>query len=233
MDHVTLLFCDTKMEDEDLYRFLHEGAAVIGVPVTIISDGRTPWELFEDKRFLSNSRVDHCSQILKRELAETYVRNHWSPETCIRFLGMDSCQRERNRLKKIQAHCAPYQVDAPLLWPPPLDKDMAKLLAMKHGLRLPRLYELGFLHNNCGGACVKAGQQQWALLMRTMPERYAHHQQQEERIRELLGKNVSILTNRTGDGRKKPFTLRQFAAQLNESPELPLTDEWAQCNCFA
>jgi hypothetical protein len=55
-DHTTLLFCDTMQEDEDLYRFLYEGAAIIGVPVTRIADGRTPWEVFRDERYLGNSK---------------------------------------------------------------------------------------------------------------------------------------------------------------------------------
>ena len=230
-ENITLLFCDTMMEDEDLYRFLYEGAAVIDVPVTRIADGRTPWQIFHDERFLGNSKVDPCSKLLKRHLADRWVREHFTPSACIRLVGMDACQRERNRLTKLQEGCAPYLVDAPLLWDPPLDKDAAKALVWKHGLKLPRLYELGFEHNNCGGACVKAGQQSWALLLRAMPERYAYHMEQEESLREYLGKDVSILTDRSGDGKKKVLTLRMFMDRLTQSPELPLTEEWEACNC--
>ena len=230
--NTTLLFCDTKMEDSDLYRFLHEGAKVIGVPVTTIADGRTPWEVFRDERFLGNSKVDPCSKILKRRLADQWIAAHNTPDTCVRLVGMDFCQRERLRLETLQARCAPYQVDAPLFWPPVLDKDMAKLLALQHGLRLPRLYEMGFEHNNCGGVCVKAGQAQSATLYRTMPERYAAAVEQEENLRNFLGKDVSILKDRTG-GRKKPLTLRMFAKQLEDSPELCFPDAGKGCDCFA
>ena len=233
-ENTTLLFCDTNMEDEDLYRFLHEGAEVIGVPVTIIADGRTPWEVFRDERFLGNSRVDPCSKILKRNLADQWVASRYHPDACIRLVGMDFCQREKLRLETLQARSAPYQVDAPLFWSPPLDKDMAKLLAMKHGLRIPRLYELGATHNNCGMACVKAGQEQWALLYRTMPERYAYHMAKEEELRQYLGKDVSILRDRRG-GKSRPLTLRMFADRLENSPELPMfkDDSQESCDCFA
>lgn len=244
-EHTTLLFCDTRMEDEDLYRFLHEGAAVIGINVTIIADGRTPWEVFRDEKFLGNSRIDPCSKILKRNLADRWVKAHYRPEECIRLVGMDFCQREHLRLERLQARCAPYLVDAPLFWTMPhpeaerlrwwnmpLDKEAAKLLAIQHGLRIPRLYELGFAHNNCGGACVKAGQQQWALVYRTMPERYAFHQAQETAMRELLG-DVSILKDRSGDGKNKPLTLASFAKRLDQQGELPFQDEDdAPCKCF-
>lgn len=41
-DDMVLLFADTLVEDEDLYRFLMEAAQDIGVPVTRVCDGRTP-----------------------------------------------------------------------------------------------------------------------------------------------------------------------------------------------
>jgi hypothetical protein len=234
-DHTTLLFCDTNMEDADLYRFLSEGAEVIGVPVTRITDGRTPWEVFHDERYLGNTHADPCSKILKRELADSWIAERYTPDACIRLVGMDACQREQSRLVKLQQRCAPYVVDAPLLWDPPLDKEMAKALVLRQGLRLPRLYEMGFPHNNCGGFCVKAGLAQFALLHRVLPQRYLYHQRQEEAMRIYLGKNVSILRDRR-HGRSKPLTMAAFAAQLDQ--QLPMFDEvsdesWESCNCFA
>ena len=56
--NLVLLFADTRMEDPDLYRFLHEAAADVGGELVVIAEGRTPWEVFTDVRFLGNSRVD-------------------------------------------------------------------------------------------------------------------------------------------------------------------------------
>lgn len=69
-ENLTLLFADTLIEDEDLYRFLEEASADVGVPVTRVADGRTPWEVFRDNRFIANSRVDICSRVLKREVCD-------------------------------------------------------------------------------------------------------------------------------------------------------------------
>ena len=49
-EDMTLLFADTKIEDEDLYRFLDESAKNVGAPLVKVQDGRTPWEVFKDKR---------------------------------------------------------------------------------------------------------------------------------------------------------------------------------------
>lgn len=233
--NTTLLFADTMMEDEDLYRFLHEGAEIIGVPVTRIADGRTPWEVFHDERYLGNTRADPCSRILKRQMCDSWVKERYAPDECIRLVGMDSCQRERVRLAKIQQACAPYQTDAPLLWDSPLDKDMAKFLALKHGLKLPRLYDMGFPHNNCGGFCVKAGQASFALLYRAMPERYRWHEKQEEGLRIFLRKDVSIMRDRM-EGKTKPLTMHSFRERQEKEGDL-FQPGWGmgddeQCNCF-
>jgi hypothetical protein len=65
---LVLLFADTLIEDEDNYRFLDEAAANIGVQPTTVAEGRDPWQVFFDVRFLGNTRIDPCSRVLKREL---------------------------------------------------------------------------------------------------------------------------------------------------------------------
>lgn len=233
-EQTVLLFCDTLIEDYDLYRFLEEGAQLLGVPVTRIADGRTPWELFHAKRFLSNARVDHCSGILKRDLARKWIREHYSPQDCYLYVGIDACQRDKIRFPAIQAAWAPWHIEAPLLWAPPLDKDLAKGLALRQGLRLPRLYAMGFAHNNCGGFCVKAGQAQFKRLYEQLPDVYAHHEAQEEALRAALGKDVAILRDRR-QGKTSPLTLRNLRAQIHTQQEQEAQEQEAEedsCQCF-
>ena len=45
-DAVLLLFADTLMEDEDLYRFMQEGAEYLGARLLILKEGRDPWRVF-------------------------------------------------------------------------------------------------------------------------------------------------------------------------------------------
>lgn len=88
---VILLFADTRMEDEDLYRFVNDSTAQLGAKVTVVSDGPTPWEVFFDKRFLGNSMRDPCSLYLKRNLLNKWrYAFHERKEQEIRcFLGKD------------------------------------------------------------------------------------------------------------------------------------------------
>ena len=97
------------------------------------------------------------------------------------------------------------------------------------GIEPPRLYAMGFSHNNCGGFCIKAGQGQFANLLRVMPERYAYHEEQEERIRDLLG-DVSILRNRRG-GQTTPLTLRALRERIQAGQSIDMFDGGDACGC--
>ena len=222
-----LVFSDTLMEDEDLYRFLGDAVLNLGVPMAHIAEGRTPWQVFRDERFLGNSRVDPCSKILKRHLLDKWVSDNFQPADTVLYVGID--WSEMHRLDRLQAGRAPWKVEAPLCDPPYLNKTDLLNWARSEGLRPPRLYELGFPHNNCGGFCIKAGQAQFAKLLREMPERYAFHEGKEESMRDLLG-DVSILRDRTG-GETKPLTLRQLRERIQSGAQIDLFD-WGGCGCY-
>jgi hypothetical protein len=229
-DDLTLLFTDTLMEDEDLYRFLGDAEANIGVPITRIAEGRTPWQVFFDERFLGNSRIDPCSKILKRQMADRWLRDNCDPTRTAVYVGIDWSEAHRfTRLAERRAG-AGWIYEAPITEPPYVLKSELMRRLRAEGIRPPRLYEMGFAHNNCGGFCVKAGQGHFALLLRAMPGRYAYHEAQEQAIRAVLG-DVSILTDRTGDGVKKVLTLRTFRERV-EAGQQPDMFDIGGCGCF-
>lgn len=164
-----LLFADTMSEDEDLYRYIREGAATLGAELVVVADGRTIWEVFRDERFLGNSRIDPCSKILKRRVLDRWVKAN-APDA-VRVIGYTSCEGQRwERFKAKHPRSR-----APLMEAPTISTE--EVAAEHHylfpTLRPPRLYALGAKHNNCGGGCVKAGQQHFAWLLGALPEVYA------------------------------------------------------------
>jgi hypothetical protein len=90
---------------------------------------------------------------------------------------------------------------------------------------------MGFQHNNCGGFCIKAGQAHFARLLHKMPERYAFHEEQEQKFRREKGKDVAILRDRIG-GDTKPMTLQAFREGIQSGGLFDQDDEGG-CNCFA
>lgn len=228
--HVVLLFADTMMEDEDLYRFLDDTAKHIGLPITRIADGRNPWQVFKDERFIGNTRADPCSKILKRELLDAWVAKN--TPGAIRYFGLDWTESER--FERLQARMEEKgiprtHIQAPMMWKPLIDKPDMLLDLVNLGIELPALYKLSFVHNNCGGFCVKSGQAQFRLLLETMPERYAWHEAREEELRQFLGKDVAILRDRRG-GTSKPLTLKAFRERI-QAGESHDRHDWGGCGC--
>lgn len=100
----------------------------------------------------------------------------------------------------------------------------------KEGIKRPRLYDLGFSHNNCGGFCPKAGLSHYRRLLKTMPERYAYHEQKELEFLELLGRDDIGILRRN----KKGMTLKQWREIVESEPvQLSLDLEFeGGCQCF-
>lgn len=231
-EDIVLLFADTLIEDEDLYRFLNETSQWLGIEITRLSDGRDPWELFKDKKFIARNGKGICSQVLKRDLCRKWIKERFKPSECIIYLGMD--WMEMHRVKGAQVNWAPYSVRCPLSENARFDKLNFIEWMKSVGIAIPRLYTMGFPHNNCGGFCVKAGQAHFLHLLKVMPERYAHHEAKEQELREHLGKDVSILCDRRGGGKRRPLTLTQLRERQEEiSKTEDGQHEWGGCGCFS
>jgi len=230
-ESTVLLFADTQIEDEDTYRFVAEASADLGLEPTIVADGRDPWQIFRDVKFLGNSRIDPCSRILKRELLRRWLEHNATPARCVSYLGFD--WTEPHRHERAIPFWAPWPVASPLLERPYVDKaDLFDALRAR-GVEPPRLYADGFEHNNCGGFCIKAGQAQFERLLRTNRDRYLEHEAKELDLRAFLEKDVAIMRDR-GDDDSRPLTMQEFRERIEVPGQEALFDttDWGSCSCF-
>jgi hypothetical protein len=217
-------------EDEDCYRFVHEGAKNVGGQLVILNEGRTIWEVFKDDRFLGNSRLANCSKFLKQRPAHRFLEDNCDPTDTAVYVGID--WMETHRLPAIEKAYAPIPAFAPLTEPPYLDKEDMLKWCIAEGLLPPRMYAQKYPHANCGGGCVRAGQGQFKLLFETNPERFAYWEAQEQELRDYLDKDVSILKDRRG-GTTKPLPLSVFRQQLTKDNEgITDADDIGGCGCF-
>lgn len=236
-DDVVLLFSDVKGdtdnphigEDEDTYRFVTEAAEMLGAELVTVVDGRNIWEVFRDRKFLGNSRLAPCSHELKQKPAKKWIHDNCDPAQTIIYVGID--WTEEHRMAAVRNGYAPWLVDAPLTRDPKMTKQEMMDYAKSLGLEPPRLYSYGFKHNNCGGGCVRAGQAQFKHLLEVMPDRFAVWEEQEEKMQDFLGVEVTILS-KTVNGAKQPLSLRQLRETAETNPAMiDLTDVGVSCNC--
>jgi hypothetical protein len=210
---MTLLFADTLVEDQDLYRFLADASEYLGLPIVRVLDGRTPFEVFKDVRFLGNSRVAPCSKHLKQLPCRTWLTNNCDPNNTIVYVGIDAT--EARRIPQIVQGWSPWETRFPLVSHPSWDKARMIEECVRIGITPPRLYGLGFAHNNCGGVCVRAGASQWRRLLSAFPARYARAEGEEAQLRDELG-NVSILRRQTA-GVRHSLTLEDLRLETEHA----------------
>jgi len=230
-ENVKNLFTDTLIEDEDLYRFITETTEKSGIKLIHLKEGRTPWDVFHDVKWIGNSRLAQCSHLLKQKPARKYVEENYKINEVTLYVGID--WTEEHRMPKIVENWQPYTVTSLLLKPPYLDKsDVLKMMKVR-GIEPPRLYAMGFSHNNCGGFCVRGGQAHFINLLKSKRELYLFHENEEQKMREYLDRDdVSILTRVIGE-EKQPLTMRQLREEWESGLGMQIDMfDIGGCGCF-
>lgn len=271
-DYIWLVFCDTLVEDADLYRFLIESSAyvmgdgpvsdlawaasllpdvnektidrrkmmladlrrraMIRIPRLVwLADGRTPWEVIFQSRFLSN-RSDKCSEYLKRRLADSWCEANCRNHPTTRYIGYGFNEQHRIETSTARFFKTGWNVQFPMDAAPLMGKSDLMRAWLDRGIKPPRLYYRGFKHNNCGGFCFKWGQSSAAKLLATDPSYYGFNERQEEKFRAEILADASTLKDRRGGGPRRPISLKQFRENIECGGSFDDGDRGA-CSCFA
>jgi hypothetical protein len=190
-----------------------------------IADGRDPWEVYRDERYLGNSRKDPCSKILKRKLSDKWLKTNADPyrEVLIygigehekhRFDGRDHKGRPIGILHRLAAKG--WVCEAPLIGAPEINP---ALHMRAEGIAPARNYGLGYLHDNCGGFCCKGGKAHYENRLRVHPDRYLYDEAMEQKVSAYIGKSYTILTE-TVNKVKQTVSLAEFRTRLQADPNL-------------
>lgn len=216
---IFLWFADTSWEDEDLYRFLEDLEAYWERPILRFKDGRTPLEVASDFSIIPNQKRAPCSYELKIKPFLKFLAEVPRPVTV--HLGLDFTEQHRIARPKAEYEALPgVIVDTPLLWDPVAIPPHRKITE-SWGIETPRLYRLGFPHNNCGGRCIRQGLREWQRLKHTFPERFQEvaEWEQEQRAKGGARADYAITRDQRG-GKVVPLPLFDIAEVKGE--QLPL-----------
>src|SRR5262249_50835683 len=158
-DQVLLYFADTLWEDPELYCFLGDCHRRWGGYLWHVSDGRTPPQVWEQRQLIPNNLHAPCSYELKIAPFLLLLRALPRPLTC--YLGMDWREPQRHEAPRARYGRLGVEVVYPLAEVPELRAIAAggtryhDYIEDEWGIPAPRLYRLGFPHNNCGGRCCR------------------------------------------------------------------------------
>lgn len=122
-----------------------------------------------------------------------------------------------------------------------LTKEMCADILLKNGIRLPKMYELGFHNNNCIG-CVKGGKGYWNHIRVHFPEKFNQMIEVENTIGHSCIKGTFLKDLNRNAGRHKPpilpdcgtFCEIEFAEIIDSRAEEVFTGlkSMAQLNLF-
>ncbi len=202
-EEIVLLWHDTKEEHPDTYRFLHEMADKLQLPITERSDGRSVTELFRDEGFLGNNQNAMCSRVLKREQGESYRAELQAQGFhVVRVYGFSALETERIQRMWAHAQAGGYEARFPMVETSTTKQMAADWCRCEMGVQPSAMYEWAD-HANCVG-CVKGGKAYWLAVLEHHPEIFW----QRSALEDEFGGN-SILR---GGNRHHPL-LRELAVE--------------------
>ena len=229
-ENIELVFCDTKSEDEDLYRFLDDTEKYLDMKIIRLVDGRDIWECAYQDNFLYNSRIANCTVYLKMRLFKKYIKQ-FNPLDITVHIGFNYL--EKHRFDRTKPHYLPIKIES-LIMNTTLSQGKMIEQLKEINIKLPKLYKLGFVHNNCGGFCFKAGIGHFQQLYEKMPDRYDYHMNKEQELIKQIGQKVSIL-KRVRNGNKTNLTLKDLKKEfIQNGTQLSFLESYdiGGCDCF-
>jgi len=207
-----LIFMDTQWEDEDNYRFLWDVATFLDMPITVLTEGRTPLEVAKDEHIIPNQKIAPCTHRLKIGKFINYIEAFIDSYDVVVVLGIGANENRRMPAPKRRYESIGAKVWYPLATVPYEPKDIIRAW----GVPLPRMYEMGYKHANCGGRCVKQGKRDWRRTLENFPERYAEAEQWETEMRkDERFKDYAMLRDQRG-GTTTALPLSEFRAEIEQ-----------------
>lgn len=193
-DNCVIIFIDTRNEDDDTYRFLHDCEKWYDMPIESITneaydDISAVWRKFKGLNFAHGAI---CSSELKRA-----VRLKWQKENKFRYQVFGFDINEPKRVKGMAMNYPEANPIFPLLMFGMTKKQCIKII-MDAGIDIPRAYKLGLQNNNClKTGCVQGGIGYWQLIRKIMPEQFNTMAAIEHELTNLKGSPVTMLKDQS------------------------------------
>jgi len=163
-----IAYCETGSEDADNARFMADCVPWFGKEITRLShrEFKSTWDVWAKRQYLSGVDGAPCTGLLKVEPRLAFQR----PDD-IHIFGYTADASDVHRADAIRGNWPDLQIETPLI-DRGLTKSACFSLIESAGLRLPRVYAMGFPNANCI-PCVKAtSPAYWSLVRARFPAEF-------------------------------------------------------------
>lgn len=166
-------------EDEDNIRFLHDVEEWLGVEIEYATNKNYPKcsavDVWERRNFMSGPLGAPCTIELKKHARQQWEEIHKPDWHVLGFTAEERTRYERF-IQTERENLLPVLIDANLTKQDCLD------ILVREGIKIPRIYSLGYPNANCIG-CVKAtSPTYWNLVRQQHPEIFKARAEQSRRI---------------------------------------------------
>jgi len=160
-------------------------------------------EVFEDRKYLSGMNGAPCTGFMKFAPRMDYELpsdlHHW---------GYTADKLDARRFDRMLADYPFMKQRAPLIEMGIKKRDTHQMLA-QHGIKRPRVYDLGFPNGNCIGCVKSSSPNYWALIRKEFPDVFARRNDQCRRFGARL-----VILSRKKDERGKTVNVRGFLDEI-------------------
>lgn len=168
-----------KEEHEDNLRFLKDVEKWIGLTIIEAKSKEYPSasivEVFDKRKYISGVNGAPCTMILKKQARyEFELKNNidWH----VLGFTIDEISRHEKFTKFERENVLPILIDEKLT-----KVDCFKILE-DAGIKLPKIYSLGYPNANCIGCVKSSSPTYWNLVRKTFPEVFLQRAEQSKRI---------------------------------------------------
>ena len=163
-DNCDVVYCDTGGEHPSNLKFLSDIEKLIGKEIKVLKNEKYKdhFEVFKTG-YINGIYGAKCTTELKKKLRLKYQR----PDD-IHIFGYTL--EEKSRAEKFEHYNPELFVDW-ILIEKGITKENCLGILWQRGIKLPKMYELGYNHNNCIG-CVKGGMGYWNQIRKDFPEHF-------------------------------------------------------------
>lgn len=179
-------------EDDDNKRFLSDVQDWLNHPIEFAINKKFPScstvDVWDKKKVMSNIYGAPCTLELKKN-----ARRQWESENVFHHTVLGFTIDELHRHERF---CQTERQILPILIDERLSKKDCFNILHNNGIKLPRIYSLGFPNANCIGCVKSASPTYWNLVRRVYPEVFEKRMEQEKELGSKLvvlkGKRIPL-----------------------------------------
>ncbi len=181
-ENCEIVYCDTGGEHPSNKQFLKDVEKWIGGGITTLKNDKYKdhFDVFEKSKYLQGIKGARCTTELKKKLRLKYQK----PDD-IHVFGYTL--EEKKRAEKFESFNPELSVDW-ILIENQITKENCLGIIWQSGIKMPKMYDLGYNHNNCIG-CVKGGMGYWNKIRKDFPDHYSRMAGIEREIKHSIFRN--------------------------------------------